>query len=65
MYGETVMKPVLAGPLAECAAKLPEIARRFGVDEIMVLFRSYGESPQETCRALAALAGLTPRSAAP
>jgi alkanesulfonate monooxygenase SsuD/methylene tetrahydromethanopterin reductase-like flavin-dependent oxidoreductase (luciferase family) len=65
VYGEAVVKPVLEGPLAECAAKLPEIARRFGVDEIMILFRSYGESPQQTCRALAALAGLTPRRAAP
>jgi alkanesulfonate monooxygenase SsuD/methylene tetrahydromethanopterin reductase-like flavin-dependent oxidoreductase (luciferase family) len=62
-YGENVGKPVIQGPIAECAAKLPEIARRFAVDEIMILFRSYGESPRETCRALAELAGLTPRRA--
>jgi luciferase family oxidoreductase group 1 len=58
-----VAKAVLEGPIAECAAELPEIARRFAVDEIMVLFRSYGELPRETCRALAELAGLTPRRA--
>jgi luciferase family oxidoreductase group 1 len=63
-WGETVVKPVLEGPIAECAARLPEIARRFAVDEIMVLLRSYGESPYETCRALALHAGLTPRRAA-
>jgi luciferase family oxidoreductase group 1 len=61
-YGEDVVKPVIQGPIAECAAKLPEIARRFAVDEIMILLRSYGEKPFETCRALAALAGLTPRA---
>lgn len=65
VYGENVVKPVIEGPIAECAAKLPEIARRFAVDEIMVLFRSYGESPQETCQALAEHAGLTPRKAVP
>jgi alkanesulfonate monooxygenase SsuD/methylene tetrahydromethanopterin reductase-like flavin-dependent oxidoreductase (luciferase family) len=64
VYGTDVVKAVLEGPIAECAAKLPEIARRFAVDEIMVLFRSYGESPYETCRALALHAGLTPRRAA-
>ena len=63
VYGKDVVKPVVEGPIAECAAKLPEIARRFAVDEIMVLFRSYGEPPAETCRALAAHAGLTPRRA--
>ncbi|HEV7787268.1 MAG TPA: LLM class flavin-dependent oxidoreductase [Thermoanaerobaculia bacterium] len=64
-YGENVAKPVLSGPIAECAARLPEIARRFAVDEIMVLFRSYGENPYETCGALAVHAGLTPRRAVP
>jgi len=63
VYEPNVVKPVLEGPIAECAAELPEIARRFAVDEIMVLFRSYGEGPAETCRALAAHAGLTPRRA--
>jgi len=63
-HAAEVVKPVLAGPIAECAAKLPEIARRFAVDEIMVLLRSYGENPHETCRALAAHAGLTPRGGA-
>jgi luciferase family oxidoreductase group 1 len=62
-YGENVVKTVLSGPIADCAARLPEIARRFAVDEIMVLFRSYGESPYETCRSLAEHAGLTPRRA--
>ncbi|MFY9823190.1 MAG: LLM class flavin-dependent oxidoreductase [Thermoanaerobaculia bacterium] len=57
------MRPVLMGPIAQCAAKLPEIARRFAVDEIMVLLRSYGERSFETCRALATEAGLTPRRA--
>lgn len=63
VYGPEVVRAVLEGPIAECAAKLPEIAGRFAVDEIMVLFRSYGESPHETCRALAEHAGLTPRKA--
>jgi luciferase family oxidoreductase group 1 len=63
VYGEDVVKPVIQGPIAECAAKLPEIARRFAVDEIMILLRSYGEEPHETCRALAAAAGLAPRRA--
>jgi luciferase family oxidoreductase group 1 len=58
-----VVKAVLEGPIEECAAKLPEIGRRFAVDELMILFRSYGEWPFETCRALAAHAGLTPRRA--
>ncbi len=49
---------------AECAARLPEIARRFAVDKIMILLRSYGEGSHETCRALALHAGLTPRRAA-
>jgi luciferase family oxidoreductase group 1 len=61
-YGEDVVKPMIQGPIAECAAKLPEIACRFAVDEIMVLLRSYGELPSETCRALATLVGLTPRA---
>ncbi|HEX4962339.1 MAG TPA: LLM class flavin-dependent oxidoreductase [Thermoanaerobaculia bacterium] len=60
-YGEDVARPVIEGPIPECAAKLPEIARRFAVDEVMVLLRSYGEMPFETCRALAEAAGLTPR----
>jgi luciferase family oxidoreductase group 1 len=64
-YEADVVKPVLSGPLAECAAKLPEIARRFAVDEVMILLRSYGEKPHETCRALAAHAGLTPRGGPP
>ncbi len=57
-----VVKTVIEGPVAECAAKLAEIARRFAVDEVMVLLRSYGEWPAETCRALAEQAGLTPRA---
>ena len=57
-----VLKTVIEGPVAECAAKLAEIARRFAVDEVMVLLRSYGEWPFETCRALAEEAGLTPRA---
>jgi luciferase family oxidoreductase group 1 len=64
LYGADVIKPVIEGPIAECAAKLPEIARRFAVDEIMVLLRSYGERPSDTCRALALHAGLTPRRTA-
>ncbi|HEX3551763.1 MAG TPA: LLM class flavin-dependent oxidoreductase [Thermoanaerobaculia bacterium] len=57
-----VVRTVIEGPVAECVAKLGEIARRFAVDEVMVLLRSYGEWPVETCRDLAEQAGLTPRA---
>jgi luciferase family oxidoreductase group 1 len=56
----------VVGTASACAAKLAEVACRFGVGEVMVLdlLSGVGEESLERIRALASQAGLTPRAAA-